>query len=70
MALVLHVHHGSGRPMHTHTPRKYEQNALPRPGNLTPSLAGYLDPRPQSRLHGQEGQRLSPSLGAARETLV
>lgn len=35
-----------------------------------PTLAGYLDPRPQSWLHEQEGQRLSPSLGAARETLV
>lgn len=35
-----------------------------------PTLASYLDPRPQSWFHGQEGQWLKPSLGAARESSV
>lgn len=68
---MLPAHHGPGRPMHAHVPHAYRQNALSHPGNLTPALAGYLDPRSQSWFHGQEGQRLSlppGTLWCERET--
>lgn len=55
--------------MHTRPPHAQVQCPALR-WEPPPTLAGYLDPRPQSWLHEQEGQRLSPSLGAARETLV
>lgn len=54
-ALVLHVHHGPGRPMHTHTPHKCKQNALPHPRNLTPSWLVTWTPGPKAGSMGKRG---------------
>lgn len=51
----------------TNTHPHVQAQCLTLPQEPPPTLAGYLDPGPQSWFHGQEGQWLSPRLGATSQ---
>lgn len=46
------------RQTHAHAHPPHVQVECTSPWEPLPTLTGYLDPRPQSWFHGQEGQRL------------